>query len=366
MREHGALKGLAVDVRHAAALEEVEAVDIRRVVADDDLVLRLFEQHDGLEEIAATVLNILAHRMQVGREDHGRREQALTVLALALAVELLPPLVHQRVGRLVADHDFGALALVVENIADRRVLVAVVLLEIRVAVRRLRLSGARHQRVDVRACDGDRQQADCGEDRVTAAHVVRNDEGLVALFVREVLQRAARLIGRAEDALSGLFLAVLLLEDLAEHAERDRRLRRGAGLRDHIDRNIAALADLYELRQRGGGDAVAGEVDVRRILLQRIVVFALQKLDRRAGAEVRAADADDDENIRILLDALGRSLDAREFFLVIIGRERHPAEKIIAGTLAGFQQLMRTFHLRCDRLILVILNKSFQISAFQF
>ena len=223
-----------------------------------------------------------------------------------------------------------------------------------------------HQRVDVRARDGDRQQTDRGKHRITAAHVVRHDEGLIAFFVREVLQRAARFVGRAENALLRLFLAVLLFDDLAEHAERDRRLGRGAGLRDHVDRNVAALADLHELRQRGGGDAVAGEIDVRRILLQRVVVFAFQKLDRRAGAEVRAADADDDENLCILLDALGRRLDARELFLVIIGRERHPAEKIIAGTLAGFQQLVRTFHLRCDRFIFVLLNKALQIPAFQF
>ena len=298
--------------------------------------------------------------MQIRGEDDRGGEQALVVLALALAEELLPPLVHHGVAGLVADHDLGALALVVQDVADGGVLVAVVLLQRGVVVQLHGLLGAAHQGVDVRAGHGDGQQAHGGEHRVAAAHVIGHHKGLVALFVGQVLQGALGLVGGAEDALPGALLAVLLLQQLPEHPEGDGGLGGGAGLGNHVDGDVLALANLHQLRQGGGADGVPGEVDGRGVLI------GLQKLDSGTGPQIGTADADNHEHIRIALDLLGRSLDARKLFLVIIGGQRNPAEKIISQPRFVRQLLVGSLHQGLHGPVLVLGNKAFQISVFQF
>ena len=125
--------------------------------------------------------------MQVGGEDDGCREDTLLILTLRLAVELLEPLVHQGESGLVADEDLGGLALVVEHVADRGVFIAIVLVQIGIGKLVLRVLRALHQRVDIRARYRDRQETDCGQNTVAAADVIRNDEGLIALAVGELL-----------------------------------------------------------------------------------------------------------------------------------------------------------------------------------
>ena len=103
MRQHGSLKCFFVHKCHGLALEEIKAVDILGIIADEDILFRLVKEHNGLKERAAALLNILAHGMQIRGEHNGRREQALVILALTLTEELLPPLVHHRNSRLIAD-----------------------------------------------------------------------------------------------------------------------------------------------------------------------------------------------------------------------------------------------------------------------
>ena len=273
--QHSALKGLLVDKCHGAALQVVQAVHVGGIVAQSNLVLGLVDEHHRLKQSAAAILDILAQRVQIRGEDDRGGEQALVVLALALAEELLPPLVHHGVAGLVADHDLGALALVVQDVADGGVLVAVVLLQRGVVVQLHGLLGAAHQGIDVRAGHGDGQQAHGGEHRVAAAHVIGHHKGLVALFVGQVLQGALGLVGGAEDALPGALLAVLLLQQLPEHPEGDGGLGGGAGLGNHVDGDVLALANLHQLRQGGGADGVPGEVDGRGVLAQVVVLFGL-------------------------------------------------------------------------------------------
>ena len=51
--------------------------------------------------------------MEICGKHHRGREQALLVLALALAVKLLPPFVHHREARLVADQNLYLFSLAV-------------------------------------------------------------------------------------------------------------------------------------------------------------------------------------------------------------------------------------------------------------
>ncbi len=295
--------------------------------------------------------------MQVGGKNAGSREKSFSVFSLALAEKLFPPFAHHLEARFIADKDFDLLALAVKDIADGGVAVAVVFLKIRVVELLLGGCGAFHQRGDVGAGNRDGKQADGSEDRIAPAHVVRNDESLVALARRQRLEGAARLVGRAVDALRGARLAVFLFQQAAEDAERHGRLRRGAGFGDHVDGNVFTLADFQHIGERGRADAVAHEINIRRILLQRVVILGTEKFDGRAGAEVRAADADNDENPGIGADLPGGGLDAGEFLPVVIFRKGNPPEKIVAEARAGMERIMRQANLRGYARILVLADK---------
>ena len=70
---------------------------------------------------------ILPHGMQVGGKNHAGGENALLVLALALAEKLLVPFVHHRERRLVAGQQLHRFALAVQDIARRGIAVALIL-----------------------------------------------------------------------------------------------------------------------------------------------------------------------------------------------------------------------------------------------
>ena len=71
---------------------------------------------------AATRLNVLAHGVQVGGKFHAGGEQTLSVLALALAEELLPPLRHEAEGRVIAGQQLHGKAFVVQLVPQRGIL----------------------------------------------------------------------------------------------------------------------------------------------------------------------------------------------------------------------------------------------------
>ena len=71
------------------------------------------------------------------------------------------------------------------------------------------------------------------------------------------------------------------------------------------------------------------------------MVLALDQLNGSARAEVRAADADDDEHVGIRADALCGAADALQLLRLLKRGQLQPAEKIIAGTAALGQRLVR-------------------------
>ena len=60
--------------------------------------------------------------MEIRGQIHCRRENTSLVLALALAVELLPPLGHIVKAWLIIGYDFNCLALAVQDVAHSRIL----------------------------------------------------------------------------------------------------------------------------------------------------------------------------------------------------------------------------------------------------
>ena len=80
------------------------------------------------------------------------------------------------------------------------------------------------------------------------------------------------------------------------------------------------------------------------MLGKKVIVRRFYKFQHGARAEVRAADADDNQNIGIVADTLRSRLDTGELLLIILCGQRHPAEKIIPRAGAVVQLLLRRLH----------------------
>jgi len=271
MSQHSAFERFLVDIGHGAILEEVEAIHIFWIVVDIKLLLRLVNQHDRFKHDTAAVLNVLAHGVQVGGENNRCRENSLLIFTFALAEQLLPPFVHHCKRRLVTDEHFNRFALAVQNIADCGIAVAGVFGKVGIVELILSLRRALHQFIDIGAGNRDRQQAHGGEHGIAAADVIRNHKGFITFAIGKLFERSFRAVGRAVNTAAGFFLAVFLFQIIAQHTERDGRLRGGARFGNHVDGYILAVADIQQLAKRGGTDAVAGKIDVRRVLVHRIV-----------------------------------------------------------------------------------------------
>ena len=163
--------------------------------------------------------------MKVGRENSRSREQALVLLALALAVKLLEPFIHHRVCRLIADHHFNLFAASVKEISRCCVLVAVILFNILVAKLIHCSSSALHDSVNVDSRNGNGKKSDSRKNGITSSDIVGNNESLIALCIRKSLERSSRLVRSSIDTLCRFLCAVLALKHLSENPESNRRLR---------------------------------------------------------------------------------------------------------------------------------------------
>ncbi len=81
-------------------------------------MLGILHADDSLEDGALALLNPLAHRVEVGGEVNAGGIDTQVVLALALAIELLPPLCHEVQFGLVVGQNLYLLASLVERIAS--------------------------------------------------------------------------------------------------------------------------------------------------------------------------------------------------------------------------------------------------------
>ena len=208
---------------------------------------------------------------------------------------------------------------------------------------------AAHQRGKVDPRNGNGEQTYGGQHAVAPADVIRNDKFLVALLIGKGLECAAVRVGRGVDALRRLRAAVFALQLFAEEAEGDGGFGGRAGLGDDVDGKVLVADEIHHLVERVGREAVADEVDVRGGLFLQIVVGRAEALDHAARTQIAAADADDDERAGVGLDLLRRSEDARVFILIIVARERDPAEEVAALSAAVLQPARRALKARQKR-----------------
>ena len=365
MGQNSSLHRLAVHHAHILPGQEIQAVEVVCAFFNVQIALRLFDIHHRLEHDARAVLHELAHGMQIGGKNNAGGEQALLVLALALAEKLFVPLVHHREVRLIASHQFHALSLAVQDIARRSIAVALIL---RAAHSQFLpcFGGARHQRVDVAARGGDGQQAYSRQHRIAAAHIVRHNECFVALVCGKFFQRAARLVRCGVNTAFRSVLTVLFLQQGLEDAERQRRLGRGAGFGNDVHGNVLAFAGIQHALQVGGADGIAHIKNLRRSLAGVVVKRSLQRFNGGAGAQIAAADSDDDENVAVGLNLCRSLFDAGEFFFIIIHRQIHPAQKIAAGAGLAVQRFVCQADLRENRVEFIVRDEFCKVSAIHF
>ena len=295
------------------------------------------EAHHRLEQGTLPLLDILTHGVQVRRELHAGGEEPLVFLALGLAVQLLPPLRHEPEAGLIGRQHLDLLAGAVQLIPGGGILPGGVFRHVRLGADLHHSLGTLHQLADIHPRHGDGQQAHSGEDTVPAADVVRHHEGLVARLIRQSLQRPLAAVGGGVDAPGRLLWAVPLLQQLPEETEGHRRLRGGAGLGDDVDGEVHPLQQVHKLRHLVGGQAVAGEVDVGGVLLFQVIVGGAQALDDAPCAQIGAADADDHQRLRVLLNFSGRRLNAGELLPVILPGQLHPAGELAACAVTVLQ-----------------------------
>ena len=174
--------GHAVAVLHVLAGQIVQPVEILRIRRDRHLAAGILHGDHRLEKHPLAVLDVLAHRVQIGGENHRGGENALAVLAFALAEELLEPFAQILQLRIETGEELDLAAAVIEEIAHRGILHR----------RVVGLAGAEcllgifrtldHRR-DIEAGQRDGHQADGRQHGEAAADVVFDDESLVPFLV---------------------------------------------------------------------------------------------------------------------------------------------------------------------------------------
>ncbi len=130
---------------------------------------------------------------------------------------------------------------------------------------------------------------------------------------------------------------------------------------------IAVSDDFDNIVQVGGGNVIADKVYLRYPLRTHTVVhLPVDKFDRRARAQVRAADTDYDQHLAGLLDLFRGLLDAREFLFIIGLGQIDPAQKIISCARAGMQHILRRLHQRGHLRNLFLSHEAFQPCQLEF
>ena len=359
--------GHLVHLVHAATFEEVEAVEVFLVVGEEHGVAGLCHRDDGLEDGALAVLNPLAHGVEVGGEVDGSGEDALASLAFAFAIELLPPFVHGVELGLIVGQDFDLLASVVEGIAEGSIACGEVFGERHFGSRGLLHVGSTlDEGFDVETSAGDGQQADGREYGEATAHVVGDDETLVAFLVGRDAGSTLLGIGHSNDNLAGHLEAALVLALLLEEAEGEGGFRGSARLGDVDDTEAAALevfaefgqivfADIVARKQHNGILALVGEP----------FKLVAEGLDDGARTEITAADTRHDDGVAVGAQHLSGGLEVGEVFGCNGRGQVHPAQEIVAGTSAVFKRTIGGFYLGQKSLNGTSRQKLFGLATFE-
>ena len=197
---------------NALTFKEVQAIEVLIIVREEHLVFRSLNRNNCFEDCTFALLNPLSHRVQVCRKVNCCGEDTLAFLTLALAIQLLPPLVHIVKFRLEVNQYLRLLALSIKSITHSSILFS------RIFCKRhfwcsqfFHICCALYQSLNVEACTSDRQQTYGSKDRETTTHVVGNNKALITFFVGSYTGSPLFSISYSHNNLASHFDATLLL-----------------------------------------------------------------------------------------------------------------------------------------------------------
>ena len=329
-----------VNLVQTLTCEEVQTIEICLVSLNLNLISRLLNRDDGLEECALTLLDILTHRVEIGSEGYRCREDTLAVLTLALAIKLLPPLVDVLQLWLIRAENLNLLARLVELEACSGILCCEVILErYTLGSSLLHSNSTCNQSLDIHATNSEWKKTYRGEYRETTTYIVRNNEGCVTLLCSESFECATSLIGNSHDTRLCLLLAIALLNLLLNKAESDSRLGGSSRLRDNDGCNRTVGNSVEQLCSVVLRDILTCEENDRVLTLgAKKVERVVHCIENSLCTEVRATDTDADNNLCLRAKSLGSSLNSGNLLRVNRRWERYPTQKIISSTLARVEQ----------------------------
>ena len=322
-------------------------------MGEEHVRIRGFDRNHGFKDGAFALLNPLSHGVEVGGEVHGSGEDSLSVLSFALAVELFPPFVHEVEFGLIVGEDFDFLSSLIESKSCGCILFCRVLVErYGGSAGTFHVGGTLDQGFDVEAGAGDGEQSDRCQHAESSAHVVGNDETLVAFFVCRGACCAFFGVRDGDDDLACGFDAALFLALFAEESEGECRFGGRSALGDIDDAEFAVFQEEGEFAEIVFADVVSGEEDdgILTVVDEPLETVA-ERFDDGTCAEVTTADASHDNCVAVFAKHVSRFFDVGEQFGRSFRGEVHPTEEIVARAGAFFQRLLSRFHARfegCD------------------
>ena len=335
MSRHGTLESHLIHKVQILVPQVIQAVQILHIRHDGHLMFRGIKADHGFKKIPLALLDHLAQRVEIRRQFRSGRENALALLTLGFAEELLPPAAEHPEAGIKSFKNFHRLALPVQQIPHRGIKPHGIFIGTEV-IFLLGIHGTVHQfhDVDARHCHG--QKANGGQHGKPSAHGRRNVERLPALFPGHLPQSALKRIGHRVNAAVATVGAVFPLQHPSQATEGDGRLRGSAGLGNDDDGKILAFQQSHQFVPVPGAQIVAGKINLGITpALIHIVIGTLEQFDGRSGAQVRAANAHHHAGIGLVFDLVRRLLDPLHLFGGFPHRQIQPA-KIVAsrtGTL---------------------------------
>ena len=327
-----------VAMLHVLAGKVVQLVQVLGIVADNYAALGFLDLDHGLEHHAVTFLDELAHGVEVGGEVDRCGEDTLLVLALGLAVELLPPFSEILELGIVVHQDLDLLTgLAVKEITHCGIFHGCVLLPFFEELGTFVGSALEHG-ADIESSQHYGQQAHRSEYGETAPHVVGNHEGAVTFLGGKGLEGTLLGVCDGHGAGGSLILAIFVLEIVFHDTERNRGFGGGSGLGDDHASGVALPDEIHELCEIVLAEVVAGEYHAHLALGADELMG--ESLDCAAGAEIASADADDYCQVHsTILPVCLYGLAVSDEAFGSIDRKSLPTEEIVSGTFFTFEDV---------------------------
>ncbi|CDD60940.1 uncharacterized protein BN684_00836 [Clostridium sp. CAG:505] len=346
--QHCACESFAVYKLHVFCFQEVQTIHVFFVERYQHCALRFFAPHNGFKEITAAFLDELTDGVQVSGEVCCHREDTFAVFAFAFCVKLFIPFAERNHVRFIVCQNFHCFAVTVEEVSCCRILIAGVFHDVRVAVSLSCPLCAFHNFVDVYACHCHSQHAYCCQNSESAADIIGDHECFIAFCVAHGFQCASGSVCCRVNTFCCAFFAIFCFQQLFEDTESDGGFCGSTGFGDDVYREISVTQNTQNVTQVSGADVIAHEIDVGGCFLFVFVVKrCFDEVQSGSGAQIRAADTDNDQYFTLFLDFFRCFFDTGKFFLIVIHRPIYPTYEIVAFACFFMKRCVACFHFFC-------------------